>query len=233
MALAAVGGGACGGPENRAATWSYISPVLFQPNCATSSCHSRAAAVAGLDFSDPDRGYRSLTGLPIWIVNPEATDDPGCWNADGTIVCDSQFRSLVVPFVPDQSRLVQMLRARNAPRMPPDRPLSEADIQLVERWILNGARRHDGDAGVAGNTKRDGGDAAADATAGSGGAGGNRGGGGSAGNGGRGGGGGGGGSTGSGGRGGATGTGGATPTGGPGTDGAIAGTGGEGSGQKN
>jgi hypothetical protein len=23
--------------------------------------------------------------------------------------------------------------------MPPDRPLSEADIELVERWILNGA----------------------------------------------------------------------------------------------
>jgi hypothetical protein len=34
-----------------------------------------------------------------------------------------------------------MLRARGAPRMPPDRPLPEADIALVERWILDGARR--------------------------------------------------------------------------------------------
>ena len=29
-----------------------------------------------------------------------------------------------------------------APRMPPDRPLTEADIELVERWILNGACRN-------------------------------------------------------------------------------------------
>jgi hypothetical protein len=34
---------------------------------------------------------------------------------------------------------VQMLRARGARRMPPDRPLPEADIRLVERWILAGA----------------------------------------------------------------------------------------------
>ncbi len=36
--------------------------------------------------------------------------------------------------------MVNMLRARNAPRMPPDRPLPEDDIRLVERWILNGAK---------------------------------------------------------------------------------------------
>ena len=45
-----------------------------------------------------------------------------------------------------------MLRACNAPRMPPNRPLPEDDIQLVERWILNGAKYpgfHIGDAGTA------------------------------------------------------------------------------------
>jgi hypothetical protein len=31
--------------------------------------------------------------------------------------------------------------ARDAPRMPPDRPLPADDIRLVERWILNGACR--------------------------------------------------------------------------------------------
>jgi hypothetical protein len=35
-----------------------------------------------------------------------------------------------------------MLRARNATRMPPDRPLPEADIRLIERWIRAGAPRH-------------------------------------------------------------------------------------------
>jgi hypothetical protein len=39
-----------------------------------------------------------------------------------------------------------MLRARGATRMPPDRPLPEADIELVEQWILNGATRHHGGA---------------------------------------------------------------------------------------
>jgi hypothetical protein len=38
-----------------------------------------------------------------------------------------------------------MMRARNAPRMPPDRPLDESDIRLVQTWILNGARRHETD----------------------------------------------------------------------------------------
>jgi hypothetical protein len=52
---------------------------------------------------------------------------------------------MVVPYSPDESRVVNMLRARDAPRMPPDRPLSESDIRLVEAWIANGARRHEGD----------------------------------------------------------------------------------------
>ncbi|MBC8132927.1 MAG: hypothetical protein H7X95_08090 [Deltaproteobacteria bacterium] len=36
---------------------------------------------------------------------------------------------------------MNMLRARAAPRMPPDRPLSEVDIRLIEAWILNGAKK--------------------------------------------------------------------------------------------
>jgi hypothetical protein len=34
-----------------------------------------------------------------------------------------------------------MLRADGANRMPPDRPLAEADVVLIERWILNGAQK--------------------------------------------------------------------------------------------
>ena len=50
----------CGGDEDRPPTWSYISPAIMQPNCATSSCHSRGAAVAGLDLSSAEAGYESL-----------------------------------------------------------------------------------------------------------------------------------------------------------------------------
>jgi hypothetical protein len=60
---------------------------------------------------------------------------------DGKVFCQRQHRPLVTPFDPAQSRVVNMLRAQSAPRMPPDRPLPEADIRLVERWILNGARK--------------------------------------------------------------------------------------------
>ena len=142
----------CGSEDDRrAAEWPYISPVLIQPNCATTSCHSRAEAAAGLDLSDPGRGYESLLELEVWIVDPSATaGQRGCKIAAGTVVCPRPARPLVIPFNPEQSRLVNMLRANGAMRMPPDRPLPEADIQLIERWILEGApfRPIDDDAGA-------------------------------------------------------------------------------------
>jgi hypothetical protein len=139
VALIAVAGLLGCGTDPRPAAWEYLSPVVFQPSCATQSCHSRAAAVAGLDFSDPERGYTSLTGLKVWVVDPTGTE--GCKRMDGVVVCQRNFRPLVTPYNPEQSRIVNMLRARGAARMPPDRPLTEADIRLVERWIRNGAFR--------------------------------------------------------------------------------------------
>jgi len=147
----------CGSTDNRAPAWEYISPVIFEPNCATSSCHSRAAAVAGLDFSDPDRGYTSLTALWVWIVDPDGTLAEGCKPMDGKVFCQRQHRPLVTPFDPAESRVVNMLRAQNAPRMPPDCPLPEADIRLVERWILNGARKSATDGGASAGAPLDGG----------------------------------------------------------------------------
>ena len=68
-------------------------------------------------------------------------DGGACEIQSGTTLCNQTGRALVTPYDPDGSRVVNMLRARGAPRMPPDRPLPEADIRLVERWILNGACR--------------------------------------------------------------------------------------------
>jgi hypothetical protein len=134
--------GACGsGYDARPAQWEYIAPVILQPNCATVSCHSRAAAVAGLDFSDPERGYVSLTRLRFEIVDHYETGD-NCMPQNGTVVCQGGYRPLITPFDPAQSRLVHMLRERAPPRMPPDRPLFEADIKLIENWILLGAPEH-------------------------------------------------------------------------------------------
>jgi hypothetical protein len=151
--------GGCGDVDQRPAVWPYLSPVIFQPSCATPSCHSPAAAVSGLDFSDPDRGYASLTRLWVWVVDPTGTGGPGCGTVDGTVVCEKKERPLVTPYDPQASRLINVLRARDAPRMPPDRPLVEADIRLVEKWILDGAKRDQGSGSDAGGA--DAGDAAA------------------------------------------------------------------------
>jgi len=137
IALVALG---CGSP-NRPAAWAYISPVIMQPNCASSSCHSPGVAAAGLDFSNPDVGYSSLTRLWVWIVDPSKQGAPGCEQRQGTTVCEEPFRPLITAYDPAQSRLIDLLRGRSAPRMPPDRPLDEADIELVENWILNGAKK--------------------------------------------------------------------------------------------
>ena len=163
--MTSVGASGCGDADTRPATWGYISPEIFQASCATTSCHGPAAAVSGLDFSTPDRGYNSLTRLWVWVVvAPDAGVPPAgvpCATVDGTLVCEEQLRPLVTPYDPANSRVVNMLRARDAPRMPPDRPLTEPDIRLIERWISNGACASglscngSGDASVGGDAATD------------------------------------------------------------------------------
>jgi hypothetical protein len=120
--------GACGGEEDlRDPVWGYISPAIIQPNCATSSCHSKATAVAGLNLSTAVDGRISLVDLKLAPrgVGMAVTMPP---------------RPMVIPYNPAESRVMHMLRADGARRMPPDRPLAEADIALIERWILEGAQ---------------------------------------------------------------------------------------------
>lgn len=82
--------------------------------------------MAGLDLSTADAGWSDLMEqrlpMPPESLSPRQVTRP-----------------LVVPFNPEQSRVVNMLRAYGASRMPPDRPLAEADIRLIEAWILAGA----------------------------------------------------------------------------------------------
>ncbi len=118
----------CGGEEDRPPAWSYVSPAIIQPNCATSSCHSKGAAVAGLDLSTTQAGYDSLFNQKLAPVMGSVPTRP------------QVTRRLVTPGNPTESRIINMMRAYGAARMPPDRPLSEADIQLVEQWSLSGAQ---------------------------------------------------------------------------------------------
>ena len=46
---------------------------------------------------------------------------------------------LVVPAKPNQSRLIQAVRYTSKLKMPPERKLSAAEIQLLEQWVRDGA----------------------------------------------------------------------------------------------
>ena len=120
LAIAALGVAcaACAGEDDRPARWSYISTTIIQPNCATAGCHSALSATGGVQLHSREAGYVALVGSP---------DDP-------------EQRNLVVPGQPDQSKLMYLLRGEEIWRMPPDGQLPQADIDLIERWILDGAR---------------------------------------------------------------------------------------------
>jgi hypothetical protein len=110
------------GCEDRPTDWSYISAIIIQPNCATASCHSREAKVANVDLSGIDSGYNAM------VVDPQSPDA-------------ATRTPFVVPFQPEQSRLLYLLRAEATRRMPRDAPLPPSDITLIEEWIREGAPR--------------------------------------------------------------------------------------------
>ncbi len=140
VCVAALAGG-CSDEDERPAEWAFIAPTILAPNCATASCHSNAAAESGLNFSDPKSAYESLLRQQSQFRLPQPLDGNGCVVKDGTSVC-SGTRPLVQPCQPDHSRLINTLRGRGTQLMPPDRPLPIADIELIERWILAGAKEH-------------------------------------------------------------------------------------------
>jgi hypothetical protein len=111
MAMFLVAG--CGqSADDRPATWSYISTTIVQPNCATANCHATITQRSNIDLSTMGRGYDSLVG-----------------------------QGYAIPGDPN-SPLLPVLRATGNTyrRMPPDFALPNADIGLIERWILDGAK---------------------------------------------------------------------------------------------
>lgn len=115
--------GACDGFEERPAAWSYIHAAIISPTCATASCHSNAGSLAGLDLSTRESAYVFLVGRTC-DAPPHPGDAPG---------------NFVFPYDPERSRLTYLLRGDETTVMPPDVPLPEVEIALIERWILDGA----------------------------------------------------------------------------------------------
>src|SRR5206468_619476 len=62
MAVLLVIAGCGQSADDRPASWSYISTIIIQPNCATANCHASITQRANIDLSTMQRGYDSLVG---------------------------------------------------------------------------------------------------------------------------------------------------------------------------
>jgi hypothetical protein len=99
--------------DDRPAKWSYISAAITEPTCATVNCHSAVAQRAGIDLHDRATGFTSLT--------------------------THGFATLNDPADPKSAPVLYLMRAQGSIRMPPDVPLPDADITLIQTWIAAGA----------------------------------------------------------------------------------------------
>ena len=113
---------ACDAADDRPASWGYLHPAVIAPACATAGCHSQLAAQAGVDLSTRTGAYTVLTGRICGEDTP--VDPPGNYVFAGS---------------PERSKLMYLLRGDDVRAMPPDQPLADVEIELVERWILEGA----------------------------------------------------------------------------------------------
>ena len=112
-ALAFVVTGCNGTTDDRPPKWSFISATIMEPSCATVNCHSAITHQGGVDLSARAVGYQSL--VPTYFVFPGN---------------------------PQDSPVVNLMNAVGSIRMPPDNPLPEADIRLIETWIADGAQNN-------------------------------------------------------------------------------------------
>jgi uncharacterized membrane protein len=98
-------------------TWVHVAP-LFAQRCA--KCHADRG-----QMGPPPEGYR-LTSLAAAL--------------------DASERARIVPGRPEASELLRRIRGQALPRMPLDGPpyLAAAEVELVQRWIEQGARGADG-----------------------------------------------------------------------------------------
>lgn len=98
--------------DTRPETADYISEAILAPNCGRGACHSSVARVHGFTFDTIDAS----------IVSMKA---------------ELHGKPLVIP-ADTASQLVTILSTSKG-IMPPDAPLPQADIDLITRWVADGA----------------------------------------------------------------------------------------------
>ena len=109
VVLAAAGCGSA--TDNRPAKWSYIAPVIIEPNCATANCHSELANRGNIRLDTVAKSYKALQGFA-------AGSDPE--------------KSFLITLLRGTNTTFQ--------RMPPSYPLADADISLIAEWAGAGAQ---------------------------------------------------------------------------------------------
>lgn len=133
VSLTAAGAGCGSATDNRPATWSYVSTAILQPSCATANCHSALAQRAQVDLSTRAAGYHSLVDRHF-VITPAAVTDGGAAAVEAGVPAYLTDDQRV-----ERSQVINLMHAQGSLRMPPDMPLPETDIQLVEKWIRDGA----------------------------------------------------------------------------------------------
>jgi hypothetical protein len=93
--------------DDRPARWSFISATITEPMCATVNCHSAIAQRAHVDLHDRASGYRDLVGRGFVTLGDQTGSSP----------------------------VLFLMNGQGSQRMPPDAPLPQADITLIQRWI--------------------------------------------------------------------------------------------------
>ncbi|HEV8323537.1 MAG TPA: hypothetical protein VG389_18110 [Myxococcota bacterium] len=120
-----VGGCDATGPDPRPATFDFIATTILAPQCATSSCHGRVARAAGLSFETAAESYQSLAEMGALEPSVVGTG-PG-----SNVACNPLLLATRAgPSCGGESGNVTM---------PPDAPLPDADVALMEQWLFDGA----------------------------------------------------------------------------------------------
>ena len=99
--------------DTRPETVAYITEAILAPSCGRGACHSSETKAHNYAFDT----------IPAAIA-AMSTSDHG--------------HTLVVAGDPENSELVTILTSTSEP-MPEDAPLPDVDIDLISRWVADGA----------------------------------------------------------------------------------------------
>jgi len=105
---------ACANESTTRETASYIVEAILAPHCAHAGCHTSETRQHDLAFDT----------IPAAIAAMKSVDKRA---------------ALVTPGASASSELYTILLYGSSGIMPPDAPLAQADIDLIQHWIDDGA----------------------------------------------------------------------------------------------